>query len=572
MFRFSPNPNSAHRIHWREWGAEAFEYAREQQKPVMLYLGAFWCGICQRMDETTFSNTEIIALLNAYFVPVRVEDAQRPDIDVRYNRNGWPTIVFMSAGGDYLAAVNYLSPGDFSDVLVRVHVGYQDSVSAGAPEPAPPPRETPHSGQYQDPAPAGGPDPPLPVPRPDAPSVQPDAADDIASTIWNLADPEHGGYETERKFPHCAANEFLLQRYEATGDACYLNHVRLTLYTMHQSKTHDPEGGFFRYSSKRDWSEPHHEKLLSDHAGLLGNVLHVFELTGESFFRELAEELLDYLDRGFRDPAQPFFHGCRDYIRITPGRDTPPGSVLHKTRAMFSITDPWMYTDANARTVSALLQAARVLGRKDCAGHALETLRFLLERCWDGSSGMAHYFDDAPRLRGLLTDQALAGSRPGGRIRGHTRTGLPGARGGSGGIHPDKPGESRGGLPGHRGKRSRLSWLSPDPHHRERRRGALLPEALRADGQTGIPRRRPVGAQVLCRRLHRLRGPRGGVWHRTGRLRRHRTRRSMRRPRRGPGRCRFESACGTSPAALSLCHCLRNVKSCGRLWRMEVTA
>ena len=150
MFRFSPNPNSAHRIHWREWGADAFEYAREQQKPVMLYLGAFWCGICQRMDETTFSNTEIIALLNAYFVPVRVEDAQRPDIDVRYNRNGWPTIVFMSAGGDYLAAVNYLAPGDFSDVLVRVHVGYQDSVSAAAPEPPPPPRETPHSGPYQD--------------------------------------------------------------------------------------------------------------------------------------------------------------------------------------------------------------------------------------------------------------------------------------------------------------------------------------------------------------------------------------------------------------------------------------
>ena len=88
--------------------------------------------------------------------------------------------------------------------------------------------------------------------------------------VWNLADPEHGGYETERKFPHCAANEFLLQRYQATGDARYLNHVRLTLYTMHQSKTHDPEGGFFRYSSKRDWSEPHHEKLLSDHAGSAG--------------------------------------------------------------------------------------------------------------------------------------------------------------------------------------------------------------------------------------------------------------------------------------------------------------
>ena len=384
MFRFSPNPNGAHRIHWLEWSADAFERARERQKPVMLYLGAFWCGVCQRMDETTFSDTETIALLNAYFVPVRVEDAQRPDIDVRYNRNGWPTLVFLSAEGDYLASVNYLSPRDFSDVLVRVHAGYQQREPAAAPDP-----------------PAS--------PPPGAPTVRPGAANEIAEIVQNLADPVHGGYEADRKFPHCAASEFLLQHHAATGDARGLNHVRLTLYSMRQSKTHDPEGGFFRYSSKPDWSEPHHEKLLSDHAGLLDNALHVFELTGEPFFRELAEEILDYLDRGFHDPAEPYFHGCRDYIRITPGRDTVPGSILHVNRGMFSITDPWMYTDANARAVSALLRAAGTLERKDCLERALETLRFLLERCWDGSRGMAHYFDDAPRLRGLLTDQAVMG-------------------------------------------------------------------------------------------------------------------------------------------------------------------
>ena len=388
MFRFSPNLNSAHRIPWLDWGAAAFDRARAEKKPVMLYLGAFWCGICQRMDETTFSDTEIIAMLNAYFVPVRVEDAQRPDIDVRYNRNGWPTIVFLSAEGDYLASVNYLSPKDFSDILVRVHVGYQERA----------PESRADGGESRAPTPPAG-----------DPAVRPDAAGEIAGIVWTLADPVHGGYETERKFPHCDANELLLRRYAATGDARYLNHVRLTLYNMHQSKTHDPEGGFFRYSSKPDWSEPHHEKLLADHAGLLNNALHVFELTGESFFRELAEELLDYLDRGFRDPAEPYFHGCRDYIRVTPGRDLPAGSVLHRNRGMFSITDPWMYTDANARAVSACLRAARTLGRGDCGERALETLRFLLERCGDGSGGMAHYFDDGPRLRGLLTDQVLMG-------------------------------------------------------------------------------------------------------------------------------------------------------------------
>ena len=398
MFRFSPNLNSAHRIHWLDWGEAAFDRARAENKPVMLFLGAFWCGVCQRMDETTFSDTETIALLNAYFIPVRVEDAQRPDIDVRYNRNGWPTIVFLSGEGDYLASVNYLSPRDFSDVLVRVHVGHQQ----------------------REPAEAAGESAPGASPADGEPS--PAAAVEIAEMVWGLADPVHGGYESERKFPHCEANELLLRHYAATSDARYLNHVRLTLYNMHQSKTHDPEGGFFRYSSKPDWSEPHHEKLLSDHAGLLDNALHVFELTGEPFFRELAEEILDYLDQGFGDPAEPYFHGCRDYIRITPGRDRPAGSVLHRNRGMFSITDPWLYTDANARAVTACLRAARTLGREDWKEHALTTLRFLLERCLYRSGCMAHYFDDAPRLRGLLADQVFMG---GALAAGFDATGEP---------------------------------------------------------------------------------------------------------------------------------------------------
>ena len=90
MFRFSPRPNRAHLIRWREWGPEPFQEAEAQNKPVMMCLCAFWCGVCQRMDETAFSDEEVIALVNAYFVPVRVEDAQRPDVDVRYNQGGGP--------------------------------------------------------------------------------------------------------------------------------------------------------------------------------------------------------------------------------------------------------------------------------------------------------------------------------------------------------------------------------------------------------------------------------------------------------------------------------------------------
>ena len=125
MHRFSPNPNSAHLIHWIEWEDDAFRKAREQDRPVMLFLAAFWCRYCQRMDEEAFSDRENMALLNAYFVALRVEDAKRPDIDARYNLNGWPTIAFLTPSGKLLAAANYLPSDEFKELLLNVYMEYR---------------------------------------------------------------------------------------------------------------------------------------------------------------------------------------------------------------------------------------------------------------------------------------------------------------------------------------------------------------------------------------------------------------------------------------------------------------
>ena len=125
MFRFSPRPNRAHLVKWRPWGAEAFQEAQQQDKPLVLWLTAFWCGYCQRMDDTTLSHDEVIALLNAFFIPIRVEESQRPDVDLRYNQNGWPTIAFLTPAGDDILRVNYLDPEPFISLLVRLVDAYQ---------------------------------------------------------------------------------------------------------------------------------------------------------------------------------------------------------------------------------------------------------------------------------------------------------------------------------------------------------------------------------------------------------------------------------------------------------------
>ncbi len=392
MFRFAPKPNRAHLVHWREWGSEAFGEAREQDKPVAMFLTAFWCYFCQLMDETSFSDDEVITLLNAYFIPVRVEDAQRPDINVRYNQDGWPTTAFLTPQGGHLVSVNYQPPEQFGDVLARVHQVYQERRAQLEEEAAQAAgkafgKESAARTQAE----------------PDASIVA-----EVSGVLLGLADQVHGGYGHDHKFPHVEATDLLLHRFRTTGDPLFLAHVALTLDRMRKGGLYDEkDGGFFRYSSKPDWSEPHHEKLLADHAGLLRNYLHSYLLTERPDFRRVAEQLIEYLDATLSDPAGVAFYGCQDYVRTGAWS---PGQAPTGPDEMFAIIDDCVYTDANAQAISAYLDAWWVLGRPDCKERALKALELLWERCRAPGGGMYHYYDGEPHAPGLLTDAVHTGA------------------------------------------------------------------------------------------------------------------------------------------------------------------
>src|SRR5438445_7885142 len=83
-FHFSPRPNRAHEIAWREWGADAFAEATRSGKPILLALSAVWCHWCHVMDETSYSDEGVIGFINENYIPVRVDNDQRPDINARY--------------------------------------------------------------------------------------------------------------------------------------------------------------------------------------------------------------------------------------------------------------------------------------------------------------------------------------------------------------------------------------------------------------------------------------------------------------------------------------------------------
>ncbi|HUC98445.1 MAG TPA: DUF255 domain-containing protein [Candidatus Polarisedimenticolaceae bacterium] len=387
MIRFSPIPNRAHLVHWREWNDDPFDLARNQDKPVMLFLTAFWCRFCQRMDEEAFSDHENTALLNAYFISVRCDNAQRPDIDVRYNRNGWPTIAFMTADGDLLSVANYLPSEQFGDLLVRVYTAYHEKKDQ---------LRLLHQNAQQ-----RGADiqPCMMDPRPDLSAVA-----NISQQLIELADWEYGGYGRGQKFIQPQLNDFLLARYEATKDRQYLDHVCRTLDRMRESPMRDQEaGGYFRTCSGRDWSRPHREKLLGEQAGVLANCVRAFRITELPVYARMAEELIAYLNANLFDTTTGAFYGCEDFLRKETNESSP-------AEEFFSILDGCIYTDANAQTVIAYLDAAVTLPEPRSPERALHALEFLWKHCRSRNGAMAHYFDGTAHLTGLLDDQVYMGN------------------------------------------------------------------------------------------------------------------------------------------------------------------
>jgi uncharacterized protein len=387
MIRFSPHSNRPSLIPWREWGEEAFREAEQHDKPVMLFLSAFWCGYCQRMDEEAFSQTENIALLRAYFISIRAENAQRPDVDCRYNQSGWPTLVFMTPYGEPIVAANYLPSDQFQELLLRVYMNHQQNRGAAKRE------EKVASPKLAEAMPAGNHAPP-----------QESQLAEITGRIMELADPVNGGYGRGQKFIQPEANDFLLSRFRATKNSRYLGHVCLTLSRMRDGAIHDREGGaYFRTTTGADWSRPHREKLLAEQAGLLSNCLQTFAVTQQTVYAEMADDIVGYLNRVLFDPETATFYGCEDFLHA--------GATANLASEKFvTVVDRCVYTDANARTIGAYLEAAVILRNFDCQERALRSLEFLWDHCRDAGGGMYHYFDGSAQVHGLLGDQASMGT------------------------------------------------------------------------------------------------------------------------------------------------------------------
>src|SRR2546425_2358050 len=328
-FHFSPRPTRASEINWHAWSPEAFDAARQTRRPILLSISAVWCHWCHVMDETTYSHPSVIEMINRDYVPVRVDNDVRPDINQRYNMGGWPTTAFLTASGDILTGATYLPPDQMASTLMRIadyYLANQAEIASRVLDA----RKRAASGVARS-----------------AGQLDPGLVDEVLNAVRSAYDPEYGGFGTAPKFPQTDAILLLLEQSVLRSDPELRAMAVHTLERMTGGGTYDHvEGGFFRYSTTQDWSVPHFEKMLEDHAGLVG----ALAVAG---MRDELDETTGYLDRVLRDPATGLYAGSQDADENYYSLDAEG-----RARERAPYVDRRVYTSWNAALAISYLDAA----------------------------------------------------------------------------------------------------------------------------------------------------------------------------------------------------------------------
>ena len=290
-------------VDWFPWCDEAFELARQTDKPVFLSVGYAACHWCHVMERESFENDQIAKFLNDHFVSIKVDREERPDIDQIYmnavqvmtGRGGWPMSVFLNPQRQPFFAGTYWPPNQkfgmpgFSQVLDAIAEAWTSrraDVEQHAVQITSALQQLAIGvGEQQD-------------------SSLPDASTliEAAEHLLRVLDPRDGGFGGAPKFPHATDLDLLLRLGTTQDQSKWIDAVELTLDRMAAGGIRDHVGGgFARYSVDAKWLVPHFEKMLYDNALLAEVYLHAFQATGHARHAVVARETFDYLCRDMVD-------------------------------------------------------------------------------------------------------------------------------------------------------------------------------------------------------------------------------------------------------------------------------
>ena len=456
-------------VDWYPWGPEALERAKSEDKPILLSIGYSACHWCHVMERESFENEAIAKLMNQYFVNIKVDREERPELDAIYmsavqamaGHGGWPLTVFLTPEGAPFYGGTYFPPEDRGNIpgFERLLFTVQEAYTAQKENIINHSRQLAEHLQKAEGF--------VGEPR----ELETDVLTAAFRTLGSMHDENRGGFIGPPKFPHALLLEFLLRTYKRIGVEDPFFIVEESLTKMAQGGIYDQlGGGFHRYSTDQNWLVPHFEKMLYDNA-LLSNVyLHAHLTNGNAMYKRVCQETLDYVLREMTDPAGGFYSSqdadseggegayyvwSYDELAAILGEDDlkiagrfygvrPEGqyegfNILHRSEAPMEIardlgvtvgqvlesveraqpkllearskrvppaTDDKVLTNWNGLMLRSFAEAGAALGRADYLDAARKNARFLLDTMRQDGKLLHSYRAGQAKVNGYLEDYA----------------------------------------------------------------------------------------------------------------------------------------------------------------------
>ncbi len=298
-------------VNWYPWGEEALGIARKEDKPILVSIGYSACHWCHVMEKESFEDEETAQLMNKYFVNIKIDREERPDLDHIYmdavqaiaGSGGWPLNVFLTPdckpfyGGTYFPPQKAFNRPSWKDIISGVYGLFTEKrheVQAQAEELT---RHIEESGVT-----------PQLLGKNDDKVFSWKQAEIAYTNIMRQADEVWGGFGNAPKFPQTFTIKYLLRYYHYTKNEDALKQACLSLDKMIFGGIYDQAGGgFARYSTDTEWLAPHFEKMLYDNALIISALCDAYQLTGNHLYKKTVAQTIDFIERELMNEDGGFY-------------------------------------------------------------------------------------------------------------------------------------------------------------------------------------------------------------------------------------------------------------------------
>lgn len=454
-------------VHWQEWSPEVLDYAKAENKPLLISIGYAACHWCHVMAHESFEDEAVAELMNMHFVCIKIDREERPDLDHIYmeaaqmltGRGGWPLNAFALPDGRPFYAATYFPKDNWKKVLANVGKAYSNSYTQLL-ETAEKLTEGLQLGQEFSPVEAQQ-------------AFKTKEYIDFLMSWQKSVDIEHGGFKGAPKFPMANSWQFLLQYYQLTDNHFAAEALLKTLDEIAFGGIYDHiGGGFSRYAVDDKWFAPHFEKMLYDNALLLSLYANVYKRFPKPHYKKVIAETIVCMTRELKHPKAGFYSAldadsegeegkyyvwtyselsallseseltlAEDYYNITRrGNWEASANILftkqspdryakdkgldkvsfendlehlkqklfqHRAKRIRPATDDKLLTSWNAMLVSGLVDAYKALQHKAYLDLAISTTDFLLQTRLTQAKRLLRTQKNGKSISGFLDDYAF---------------------------------------------------------------------------------------------------------------------------------------------------------------------